>query len=256
MLLPGSGADPAAAEMIGPSPGLRAALLATCLTAAGCTATSGTSSAGSPSTAAVATASTGGGVPEEPPYVPLTPPPSEPGRPPLRVGALVVTLDDALRTASAGRDRLSGEAAALDFAKLLVDARASATAPRQLVDAVAAPSLEPSIREQLVRQILLQRQVKAERHYDLSRPAFYRSSITGDPGSPSRVNFELAALLVSEPLNIKGYYATRFDVAWVQSRWRLTFFSEGAAADTREAVPTRQELRRWLRGPGWRELRR
>lgn len=179
---------------------------------------------------------------------------ASPGRP-LERGREPVGLVTALRAATDGRDRSAGEAAAREFAKVVVRAEPDSPPGEVELTAIAAPSMPPAVRNYLVHDTDGQRGLRTGRHYDTSRGGYYRSQVTGPDAAPAKVSLELAALMRAPGLDHQAWYATRYDVTWVTGDgWRLSDFSDGRFGPYTTTL-SRTQREQYLSGAGWRELR-
>ncbi|MCW2785802.1 MAG: hypothetical protein JWP74_2319 [Marmoricola sp.] len=188
---------------------------------------------------------------DDPPWVPVNgtvgtgPVPSAlPARPDL------IQID---AVAHHAHTRTGGEQFALLVAQLITDTRAADPGPGAL-SRVESARMPRSVRDYLLHDAKDQRQIRSERHYDTGLDIWIRSEAVGPSPDPRRVDVEVAANLVSRPLQVQDWYRDRFDVAWESGGWRLINYSAGLFGPSSTQNLTPAEQRSFLTGVGWRRI--
>ncbi len=158
-----------------------------------------------------------------------------------------------LRSRTGAQDRRTGEQFALETAQLLTDARDRRSGEVAL-SLVAGRSLPPDLRASLLNEIDNQIAAGTQRHLDTAYSVWFRSEAVGDPEAPTRLNVEIAAVLVSDPLTIRSWHRDRYDVAREGGRWSLVSYGGGRFGPDGTAELTPAEQHDFLPGKGWRRI--
>jgi len=161
-------------------------------------------------------------------------------------------LDAAVAARSGGRDRLSAETFAVQAAQVLTDARHGVSG-NQVLAAIASEDLPGDVRRYLTHDVDTMQESGLERHLDPAAGVWIRSRLVGPEDAPTRVEVEIAGVVVSERWSFRKWYRTRYDVAWEGGRWSLVGFSDGSFGPT-TAPLTPAERRDFLPGSGWRHV--
>jgi len=191
--------------------------------------------------------------PEPAPYLAVRP---SPGAPPLDFGQPVASLGAVLD--NRGRQRVDGEKAARDIAKLFLDSRTSRSGD-ELLGLISAPTLDAQTRALLVTDYDATgaRGGNIGRHCEPEAGAYLRSSFEGPESGPTRVSVNFACFLSSDPLKLRFWYVTGWDVEPSRTGgWQLAGAGfSGAPPPGREAMDMTASARsKLLAGPGWRRL--
>lgn len=164
--------------------------------------------------------------------------------------ALRADLDAAVAARSGTRVRVSAESFAVQVAQVLIDVRHGVSG-NEVLARIASDDLPDEVRRYLAQDVDSIQQSRLERHLDPAAGAWIRSRLVGPADAPIRVETELAAVMVSEPIGFRKWYRTRYDVVWEDGRWSLIGFSDGSFGP-KTAPLTPAERRDFLPGPGWR----
>lgn len=190
--------------------------------------------------------------PVEAPYVAVT---ASPGAPPLDFGQPVASLDAVLN--NHGRQRVDGEKAARDIAKLLLDSRSSMSG-EDVLGLISSSNLSSTTRASLIWDYDRSRGANLQRHCEPAAGAYARSSYEGSASQPTRVSFNFACFLSSDPLKFGSWYVTSYDVVPSPGgAWQLAEAGFGKAPigwPPNRMNMTAAEKSRLLVGPGWRRL--
>jgi hypothetical protein len=187
------------------------------------------------------------------PYVAVKP---SPGAPPLDFGEPIASVEAVL--SNHGRQRVDGETAARDIAKLLLDSRTSRSG-EEVLGLISSPALAPATRAGLIGDYdrTSARGGNLQRHCEPGAGAYARSSFEGPAGQPTRVSFNFACFLSSVPMKIGFWYVTSYDVVSSPGGgWQLAEagFGKGTLIGVTGSTMTAAEKSKLLVGPGWRRL--
>ncbi len=161
-------------------------------------------------------------------------------------------LAAAVAARAGARDRQSAESFAVQAAQVLTDDRHGVSG-NQVLGAIASERLPANVRRYLTHDVDSMQASGLERHLDPAAGVWIRSRLVGSTAAPSRVEVEIAAVILSERWTFRKWYRTRYDVAWENNRWSLVGFSDGSFGPT--TVPlTPAERRDFLPGTGWRHV--
>ena len=186
------------------------------------------------------------------PYAAVTP---SPGVPPLDFGQPVASLAAVLN--NQGRQRVDGEKAARDIAKLLLDSRSSMPG-QEVLGLISSPDLPARTRAGLIWDYdrTSTRGANMGRHCVPAAGAYARSSYEGPAGQPTKVSFNFACFIWADLMDFGSWYITSYDVEPAQSGgWRLAAAGFGKAPIGVFGITmTAAEKSEFLVGPGWRRL--
>ena len=154
--------------------------------------------------------------------------------------------------ADSAQTRTDAESFALSFAQLQLDTREGRD-QAAAVDALASGQLPALVRQFLLEDFADQRAIGTLSHYDPEGEAWLRSQVIGDPAAPERVNVQVAAVIVAEPLDIWGWNTTRVDVVWEDGAWRVADYASSVLGPVN---PDQQPkpLKAFLEGDAWRQV--
>jgi hypothetical protein len=190
--------------------------------------------------------------PKPAPYVAVKP---SAGGPPLDFGQPIASMEAVLN--NHGRQRVDGEKAARDIAKLLLDSRTRMSG-EEVIGLISAPTLPATTREFLINDYDRSRGGNLQRYCDPAAGAYARSSYEGSASLPSRVSFNFACFETSDLMKFGAWYITSYDVVpSLSGGWQL---AEAGFSGTPIGWPpnrmnmTAAEKSRLLVGPGWRRL--
>lgn len=184
------------------------------------------------------------------PYVAVKP---SPGAPQLDFGQPIASEEAVSR--NHGRQRVDGEKAARDIAKLLLDSRSSRSG-EEVLGLVSSPILPATTRAYLIADYDRSRNGNLQRFCEPHAGAYIRSSFDGSASEPTRVNINFACFLWSTLLKFGAWYVTGYSVVPSQSGgWQLAEagFSK-APIGLSPMNMTVVEKSQLLVGPGWRRL--
>ena len=186
------------------------------------------------------------------PYVAVTP---SPGAPPLDFGQPVASLNAVL--INHGRQRVDGEKAARDIAKLLLDSRSSMSG-EYVLGLISSPNLPSTTRASLIWDYdrTSTGGANMRRHCEPAAGAYARSSYEGPASQPTRVRFNFACFETSDQMKFGTWYITSYDLEPSQSGgWQLAEAGFGKAPiGVSRITMTAAEKSELLVGPGWRRL--
>jgi hypothetical protein len=156
-----------------------------------------------------------------------------------------------------GRQRVDGEKAARDIAKLLLDSR-SRMSGEQLLGLISAPTLPATTRAVVIEDYDRMRDARVERHCEAAAGAYLRSSFQGAASQPTRVSVNFACFVRSDPMDFGFWYVTGYDVVPSPGRaWQLAgagFTGTPIGWPPGGMTMTAAEKSQLLVGPGWRRL--
>lgn len=154
--------------------------------------------------------------PKPAPYVAVKP---SLGGPPLDFGQPTGSMEAVLN--NHGRQRVDGEKAARDIAKLLLDSRSSMSG-EEVLGLISSPALPATTRALLIEDYDRMRNAHVQRHCEPVAGAYARSSFEGSASEPTRVSFNFACFLSSDPMKIGFWYVTSYDVVpSLSGGWQL-----------------------------------
>jgi hypothetical protein len=186
------------------------------------------------------------------PYVALKP---SPGAPPLDFGQPIASMERVLN--NHGRQRVDGETAARDMAKLLLDSRTSRSG-EEVLGLISSPTLPVTTRANLIWDYdrSSTRGANLQRYCEPAAGAYARSSYQGPASQPTRVSVNFACFVRSDRIHIGAWYITSYDVEPSQSgSWQLAEAGFGKAPiGVLRINMTAAEKSELLVGPGWRRL--
>lgn len=186
------------------------------------------------------------------PYMAVKP---SPGAPPLDFGQPVASLNAVLN--NHGRQRVDGEKAARDIAKLLLDSRSSMSG-EYVLGLISSPNLPSATRASLSWDYdrTSTRGVNLRRYCEPAAGAYARSSYEGSASQPTRVSLNFACFETSDRMKSGTWYITSYDVVPSQSGgWQLAEAGFGKAPlGVSRITMTAAEKSELLVGPGWRRL--
>ena len=190
--------------------------------------------------------------PEQQAYVAVTP---SPGAPPLDFGQPAASMEAVL--SNHGRQRVDGEKAARDIAKLLLDSRSSMPG-EEVLGLISSPNLPATTRAGLIWDYdrTSNRGANMRRHCEPAAGAYARSSYEGSVSRPTRVSFNFACFETSDQMKFGTWYITSYDVEPSQSGgWQLAEAGFGKAPiGVSRITMTAAERSELLVGSGWRRL--
>jgi hypothetical protein len=184
------------------------------------------------------------------PYVAVKP---SPGGPPLDFGQPIVSMEAVLN--NHGRQRVDGEKAARDIAKLLLDSRTRMSG-QEVLGLISSPALPGTTRALLINDYDRMRDAHVQRHCEPAAGAYARTSFEGAASQPTRVSLNFACFVRSDPMNFGFWYITSYDVVpSLSGGWQLAEAGFGKAPiGTPSMNMTAAEKSQLLVGPGWRRL--
>lgn len=143
-----------------------------------------------------------------------------------------------------------------EFAILLGQALIDRRTGNQVVDnldRVASVELSGPARAFILEDAATQKRLGSQRTWRVDRGIWIRSqTIAGTQKAPRRLAVEIAAPLVSEPLEYRGWYKTRIDVVREGHKWLISDFRAGDTGPFTDDELSAAERREWLTGAGWR----
>lgn len=161
-------------------------------------------------------------------------------------------LDAAEVAATAGADRSLGEHFALQVAQVVTDVR-HGVAGADVLARVGSPALPEGVRAYLINEIDSQQEAGTRRHLDTSLSLWIRSRAVTAGGS-SRLEVEVAGVLVSDPMAFRKWHRDRYVVARDGARWSLVDYAGGGFGPSGSAELTPAQRRDFLPGKGWRRI--
>ena len=188
--------------------------------------------------------------PSEPPYQELSQA-ADYGETPEPM-AQTPSTDEVENLADGGTSRRDAESFAIGFAQLQSDTR-DARNQADFVEKVLAREAAPSLRAYLLQDYEVQRQAGSERHYDPNSEAWLRSAAQGGDDAPVSVSVEIAAVLVSEPLELRFTNRSRVDVVREDDGWRVLSYAWTVTGSNLENGQS-PDFEHTLKGPGWRRV--
>lgn len=162
-------------------------------------------------------------------------------------------LKSVATAAGSGRDRAGAEQFALDAVAVLQDARIEAK-PERVLDSLSSNTMPSDLRRFLILDMESQRSLGSERHLNGALEQWIRSNASGNSDEPDLVKVEIAANLVSEPLDFHTWYRFRADVIWQDGRWRLVAFNASDLGPYTSTTMTTAEQEQYLEGDHWRRV--
>lgn len=160
---------------------------------------------------------------------------------------------DGIPVIAADQSRAGGERFALATALTISDTVAPESGA-ELLARIGSPTLSSDLSAFLIDDYDGQRAIPSERTVDYHRGFWFRSRAHGNPEAPDRIDAEVWMPMLARPLRVRSWYWQGVGITWEGGRWRMTDYRGGGFGPDGVAPLTPAQRRKYLDGPGWRQV--